>query len=221
MERILVIGASGGIGAALLAEAGRRGSVVRGLSRRADGLDITSEPSLRAVLSRLDGPFDAVIVATGALEIGGARPEKSLRAVDPAALAAQFAINAIGPLLVLRHVLALMPRDRPARFAALSARVGSIGDNRLGGWYGYRAAKAALNQYIRTAAVEVARSHPQAVLAALHPGTVATPLTEAYRGTHPAITPAAAAADLLDALGRLGPGDSGGFFDRQGRAIPW
>ena len=136
----LIIGSSGGIGAALLA----RGGV--GLSRSGNGFDITSEASVAHHLGALAGPFDRIIVATGALEIDGARPEKSLKSLDSAAMAAQFSLNAIGPALVLKHALRLMPRDRVAQFAVLSARVGSIGDNALGGWYGYRAAKAALNQ---------------------------------------------------------------------------
>jgi NAD(P)-dependent dehydrogenase (short-subunit alcohol dehydrogenase family) len=192
-----------------------------GLSRKADSLDVTREDSIAAALAPLSPPFHTVIVATGALEIDGAAPEKSLRAVDHAALAAQFALNATGPALVLKHALRLIPRDAPARFAVLSARVGSIGDNRLGGWYGYRAAKAALNQLIHTAAIEVARTHPQAVLACLHPGTVATPFTAKYLGTHPARPPAEAARDLLAVLDGLTPAQSGGFFDWQGKEIPW
>jgi NAD(P)-dependent dehydrogenase (short-subunit alcohol dehydrogenase family) len=160
-------------------------------------------------------------VATGALEIGGTAPEKTLRALDPAALAAQFALNATGPALVLKHALWLMPRDRPARFAALSARVGSIGDNQLGGWYGYRAAKAALNQLIHTAAIEIARTHPQATVVCLHPGTVATRFTEKYLGSHPAVAPAEAAANLLRVLDGLTPAQTGGFYDWAGMEIPW
>ena len=143
-QRALILGASGGIGAALVAALRAGGAEVTTLSRRADGFDLTEEASITASLAPLTAPYDLIFVATGALELGGSRPEKSLRALDPAVLAAQFATNAIGPALVLKHALRLLPRDRPATFAALSARVGSIGDNRLGGWYSYRAAKAAL-----------------------------------------------------------------------------
>lgn len=218
--RSLVVGSSGGIGAGLVAALAARGEVV-GLSRRGDGLDVTDEVSVAAVLGRLEGQFDLVIVATGALEISGARPEKTLRMLEPGAMAAQFALNAMGPALVLKNVLRLLPKDRVARFAALSARVGSIGDNALGGWYSYRAAKAALNQLIHTASIEVARSHPQAVLALLHPGTVETALTAAYAGGHPAVTPAAAAGHLLAVLDGLTPADSGGFFDWKGERVEW
>lgn len=215
MGKALVIGASGGIGAALLAAL--PGAV--GMSR-ADGLDVTDEGSVAACLGRLAGPFGMVIVATGALAPPGRGPEKALRALDAGQMAAQFAVNAAGPMLVLKHALPLMPRDGRAVFAALSARVGSIGDNRAGGWYSYRASKAALNQLIRTAAIEVARTHPQAVLAAVHPGTVATRFTSGYPG-HDKVAPEAAAANILRVLDGLTPQDSGGFFDWSGARVPW
>ena len=213
--RTLVIGASGGIGAALCAASG-----AVGLSR-AEGLDVTDEASIRDSLARLEPPFDRVLVATGALELGGVPPEKALRALDPANLARHFAVNAIGPALVLKHALRLMPRDRPARFAALSARVGSIGDNALGGWHSYRAAKAALNQLIHTAAIEIARSHPQAIVVCLHPGTVATRFTARYQASHPTIPPTDAALRLLATLAALTPAQTGGFYDNRGAVIAW
>lgn len=219
--RALVVGSSGGIGSALCATLAARGAAVTGLSRSGDGLDVTDEASVAHALGGLEGPYDLVIVATGALEIGAHRPEKSLRALDPAALAAQFAVNATGPALVLKHALRLMPRDRRAVFAAMSARVGSIGDNALGGWYSYRAAKAALNQLIHTASVEVARTHPQAVLACLHPGTVETKFTEKYVGSHPTVPPSQAAENLLAVIDGLTPAQTGGFFDWQGKVVPW
>jgi len=219
--RAVIIGSSGGIGAALIAALAGRGAAVTGLSRRDHGLDLTDEDSIARVLAPLEPGVDLIFIATGGLEIDGARPEKALRALDPAAMAAQFALNAIGPALVLKHALRLVPKDRPAKIAALSARVGSIGDNRLGGWHGYRAAKAALNQIIRTASVELARSHPQATLVALHPGTVATSLTAAYVGGHPTVTPAVAAENLLAVLDGLTPAETGGFYDWQGKVIPW
>ena len=213
--RTLVIGASGGIGAALCAASG-----AIGLSR-ADGLDVTDEASIRDSLARLEPPFDRVLVATGALEIEGTPAEKALKALDPANMARHFAVNAIGPALVLKHALRLMSRDRPARFAALSARVGSIGDNALGGWHSYRAAKAALNQLIHTAAIEIARSHPRAVVVCLHPGTVATPFTQKYQAQHPTVPPETAAQNLAAVLERLTPQQTGGFFDWQGHEVPW
>ena len=219
--RALVIGASGGIGGAVAAALRAQGWQVVGLSRSADGLDVTDEAAVARVLGAVEGVFDLVFVATGGLEVGGVRPEKSVKALDGAAMAAQFALNAIGPALVLKHVWRMIPRDRAARVAVLSARVGSIGDNRLGGWHGYRAAKAALNQIVRTCAVELARTHPQAALVALHPGTVATSLTAAYAGGHPTVAPEVAAENLLRVLEGVGPAQSGQFFDWKGEVVPW
>ncbi len=218
--RSLVVGASGGIGGALVTALAMRGEVV-GLSRSADGLEVTDEASVAVAFARLEGPFDLIIVATGALVLGDVGPEKTVRAVTAEGLAAQFAVNAIGPALVVKHALRLMPRDRVAKLAVLSARVGSIGDNHLGGWYGYRAAKAALNQLLRCAAIEAARTHPQSVLVSLHPGTVETGLAPAQRAGHPAVAPEVAAGHLLAVLDRLGPGDTGGFFDWKGEVVPW
>ena len=221
MARALVIGASGGIGAALAAALAARGDEVTGLSRRADGLDATDEASVSSALGALGGTFDLVLVATGALAPPGAGPEKSLRALDPAQLAAQFALNAAGPVLMLKHALRLLPRDRRSVFAALSARVGSIGDNALGGWYSYRASKAALNQLVRTAAIEVARSHRQAICVTLHPGTVDTGFGAEFHKGRATVTPAEAAANLLHVIDGLTPADTGGFLDWSGARIPW
>jgi NAD(P)-dependent dehydrogenase (short-subunit alcohol dehydrogenase family) len=216
--RSLIVGASGGIGAALVVACG---DAVVGLSRGADGMDVTDAEAVGRVMGALDGTFDRIIVATGALVIDGQGPEKSLKSLDPAAMTAQFALNAVGPMLVLKHALRLMPKDRPARFGVLSAKVGSIGDNSLGGWYSYRTAKAALNQLLHTAAIEVARSHPQAVLALLHPGTVDTAFTAAYQPAYQKLTPAQSATGLLAVLDGLTPAQSGGFFDVQGQVVPW
>jgi NAD(P)-dependent dehydrogenase (short-subunit alcohol dehydrogenase family) len=216
----LIIGASGGIGQALARACAPRYRTL-GLSRSADGLDITSQASVDAALHPLDGPFDLCIVATGALQVAGQGPEKSLRQVSEAGLRDQFAVNAIGPALLLRHAPRLLPRDRRAVFAVLSARVGSIGDNHLGGWYGYRAAKAAVNQIVHTAAIEIARTHPRAICVALHPGTVATPFTRDFVSPDKATPPDDAARNLLSVLDRLTPADSGRFFDYAGIEIPW
>ena len=221
MRRALIAGASGGLGQALAAALAARGIAVTGLSRWGQGLDVTDEESIARVLGALEGPFDLVFVTTGALEIDPHHPEKALKALDPAALAAQFALNAAGPILVLKHALPLLPKDRRAVFAALSARVGSIGDNSLGGWYSYRASKAALNQLLRTAAIEVARTHPEAIVTALHPGTVRTRFTEKYLGRHAAVEPAEAARNLLAVIDGLTPAESGGFFDWAGKQVPW
>ena len=165
--------------------------------------------------------FDLVVVATGALIVDGVGPEKSVRSVTAEGLAAQFAVNAVGPTLVMKHALRLLPRDRVSKLAVLSARVGSIGDNGLGGWYGYRAAKAALNQLVRTASVEAKRTHPYSVFVALHPGTVETGLAPSLRAGHPSVSPEVAAGNLLRVLEGLGPEQSGGFYDWKGEVVPW
>lgn len=221
MENALILGASGGIGAAVAAELERRGVTVTGLSRSADGLDITDEASVERCLGALDGPFDLVFTATGALEIDGAAPEKSISRLDPQAMLDQVALNAVGPATVLKHAIRLVPRKAPAVMATLSARVGSIGDNGIGGWYSYRTAKAALNQVIRTAAVEFARSHRHLACVALHPGTVETPFTAKYADRHPTVSAGAAAERLVDVLDRLGPEHTGRFYDYAFEEIPW
>lgn len=221
MDRALVIGASGGIGRALVAALTAQGVDTVELSRSGDGLDVTDEASVEAHLGALDGPFDLVFVATGALELDGRGPEKSLREVSAETMEAQFRLNCVGPSLVLKHAARLLPRDRESRFAALSARVGSIGDNGLGGWYSYRTAKAALNQMIHGAAIELRRTHKQSICVALHPGTVETPLTAKYAGGHSTVTPEEAARNLLGVLEGLSPADTGGFFDWAGKAVPW
>lgn len=220
MQQALVLGSSGGIGQALVAKLSQTYDV-KGISRSGDGFDITEAASVDTVLSAARGPFDLVIVATGALEIGGHRPEKSLRQVSAEGLMAQFSLNAMGPALALKHAPDLLPRDRRAVFAVLSARVGSIGDNRLGGWYAYRAAKAAVNQIVRTASIEMSRTHKQSIVVALHPGTVATKFTEKYLGRHPAVPPEQAAENLVNVIAGLTPEDTGRFFDWAGTEVPW
>ena len=230
----VVVGAGGGIGAALLRGLEARGDFARivgsgrsaGSERSAGiGLDLLAEPSIAAAAARLremDGELRLVIDATGFLHGGGFTPEKSLRDLDPAHLAHAFAVNAIGPALLMKHLLPLLPRRGKAVFATLSARVGSIGDNRLGGWYAYRASKAAQNQLVRTAAVELHRRCPEAACVALHPGTVDTGLSGPFAKAGLDVqTPDEAAARLLAVIDRLGPRDNGGFFDHRGAAVPW
>lgn len=220
MNKVLIIGASGGIGSALAVEFAQRGATVDRLSRSGDGLDVTDAGSVAAHLEGR-GPYDRVVVATGALEIDGAAPEKTIKGLDAKAMADQFTLNAIGPALVLSHAHGLLARDRPAVFAVLSARVGSIGDNRIGGWISYRSAKAAVNQIVHTAAIELARTHKQAAVVSLHPGTVATAFTEKYSGRHPAVPAQEAAANLIDVMGTLTPAQTGQFFDYAGASVPW
>ena len=221
MRRALILGASGGIGSAIAGKLIRRNVEVTGLSRRDDGLQITDEASVEACLGRLNAGYDLIFVATGALEVAGARPEKTLGQLSAQAMMDQFAVNCIGPSLVLKHARRLMPRDRRGAFVTLSARVGSIGDNRIGGWYAYRTAKAALNQMLHSAAIELARTHPQMICAALHPGTVETEFTRKYVGRHPTVPAAEAAENLLQVIDALTPDQTGGFFDWTGAEVPW
>lgn len=218
--RALIIGASGGIGNAVSAALAGHGAEVTRLSRSADGLDVTNEASVSGALCALDGPFDLVFVATGALEIGGNGPEKALKEISAEAMMDQFALNAIGPALVIKHAARLLPRRERAVLAVLSARVGSIGDNGLGGWYSYRSAKAAVNQIVHTAAIELARTHKHLACVALHPGTVATDFTADYPD-HDKHSPDKAAQHLLDVISELSPDDTGRFFDWQGKEVPW
>lgn len=221
MKRTLILGASGGIGAALAAECRERGEDVVGVSRSGDGFDITDPASVARHLGHLKGTFDRIVVATGALEIAGAEPEKTIRSIRKQAMMDQFALNAVGPALVLAHAHRLLPRRGASVFAVLSARVGSIGDNRIGGWISYRAAKAAVNQVVHTAAIELARTHREAACVALHPGTVATAFTEKYLGRHPAVTADEAARNLLGVMDGLTPAQTGRFYDWAGKEIPW
>jgi len=224
----LVIGASGGIGEALLTrlqQDARFGRVV-GLSRHSQpALDLQDETSIAQAAAHMAGlgvPLRLLIDATGLLHGQGLQPEKSWQQLDPAQMAQAFAINAIGPALLMKHFLPLLPREGRAVFATLSAKVGSIGDNQLGGWYSYRASKAALNQLVRTAAIELRRRQPQALCVALHPGTVATALSAPFAKTGLQVqAPDHAAARLLGVLGGLQAADSGGFFNHDGSALPW
>ena len=212
MENILIIGASGGIGAALAMTA--QGNVTA-LSRAVDGLDVTDPISVDRILGKLDGRFDSIIVAIGVL----GTPEKSLSAIDADAMLNVLRVNAVGPALILRHVPRLLAAG--GRVAVLSARVGSIGDNVIGGWHSYRASKAALNQIVHGGAIELARTNKGSICIALHPGTVATPFTQNYVGRHAAVLPEVAAANLWGVIAGLTPDQTGKFFDFSGKEIPW
>ena len=224
-----VIGASGGIGAALVDALRDEGGfeVVHALSRAASGdarIDLADEDSVREAAARIAAgpPLELAIVATGLLHADGRGPEKSLAELDPDWLLRNFAVNAVGPAIAAKHFLSLLPVDRRAVFAVLSARVGSIGDNRLGGWYGYRASKAALNQFVRTASVELARTRPRAIIVGLHPGTVDTGLSKPFqRNVQPGklFTPAMSATHLLDVIDGLKRPDSGNCLDWSGETI--
>lgn len=224
--RALVLGATGTIGRAFCQVLQKLPNceLVIGLSRSTTpAIDLRDEKSLRQAAQFLadQGPFPLILDATGALTIEGKGPEKSLAQCDPTALANSFAVNAIGRAMILKHFSALLPKHERSLFGVLSARVGSIEDNRLGGWYGYRASKAAGNMILQTAAIEIHRTKPQAVFAALQPGTVASPLSAPFNKGHDLIEANDAAAGLLFALDRLHAKGSAWFVDHRGEEIPW
>lgn len=231
-----VFGASGGIGAAMCAALAERGvERIYAGSRSGNGpaaapvipfaFDLADEASIASAASMMaDTPPDLVFVASGILTLpDGTGPERTYRKLAPAAMQEILLVNTIGPAVIAKHLLPLFPRDRRAVFAALSARVGSIGDNRTGGWHSYRASKAALNMLLKNFAIELARTHRLAVIAGLHPGTVDTALSEPFQGNVPArqlFTPQRSAESLLDVLDGLAPKDSGGVFDWAGKRVP-
>ncbi|MDO9136104.1 SDR family NAD(P)-dependent oxidoreductase [Hydrogenophaga sp.] len=231
----VVIGGTGGIGAALVAGLKAQGFEVLSLGRSTQpALDYTDETTVAACaqhvadhLARTGLPLRRLIVATGFLHgdtVSGQRaePERSWQHLNADALQHNFLINAVGPALVMRHFLPLLPKQGRSVAAFLSARVGSIGDNALGGWYAYRASKAALNQLVHTSAIELARRNKEALCVALHPGTVDTGLSQPFAKTGLQVRPAMeAASDLLAVIDALPAGGSGQFFDHKGMSIPW
>ncbi|GAN77527.1 SDR family NAD(P)-dependent oxidoreductase [Acidisphaera rubrifaciens] len=223
----VVFGATGGIGAALLAALEKAGHFrhVTGYGRRGTpSFDLTDETSIARVVADAAalGEIRLAVDATGFLHAADKRPEKSWAELDAARLAHAFAVNAIGPALLIKHLLPRLPRTGKSVFATLSARVGSIGDNRLGGWYAYRASKAALNQFVRTASIELARRAPAAACVALHPGTVATGLSAPFvRPGREVHAPEEAARHLLSVIDRLDASATGDFLDWRGDPVPW
>ncbi|WP_348694106.1 SDR family NAD(P)-dependent oxidoreductase [Stutzerimonas balearica] len=223
--RALVIGASGGIGAALVAallEDPRCAQVVELGRATQPALDLAEPASIERAAAALagQGAFQLIVNAAGVLHDESFMPEKRLADLNPAQLLATFQVNTFGPALLLRYFCGLLDRQRGV-LAMLSAKVGSIGDNRLGGWYSYRASKAALNMLIKTAAIEVRRSQPNAVLLALHPGTVNSALSQPFRGAEIGRPAAVAAHDLLRVIDSLGPEASGSFHAYDGQPLPW
>lgn len=222
--RALVIGASGALGAAFceLLNEDPRCSVVRELGRNsAPGLDLEKPDSIARAAAELaeEAPYQLILHAAGLLHREDIKPEKSYTSIEADALQAIFQVNTLGPALVLRHFLPLL--DPRGAMAVLSAKVGSIGDNRLGGGYAYRASKAALNMLIKTAGIELARTRPQTRLLTLHPGTVISGLSQPFKGASAARPASLAARELLSLIDRLAPADSGDFFAYNGERLPW
>ena len=234
---VAVFGATGGIGAALAATLAEDDSVRRVFAcarnpQQSTGktigisVDVTDEATIESAsqLMAEAGEIHLVVVATGILHGDGFGPEKRWADLDAQALALMFQVNTIGPALVAKHTLSQLARCRKTVFAALSARVGSIEDNQLGGWHGYRASKAALNMTIRSCAIELGHKNPDAACVALHPGTVATNLSEPFRRSVPAgslFSPKTSARHLLNVIDRLTVADTGGLFAWDGKRIPY
>ena len=222
--RALVIGASGALGTAFceLLRQDPRCAGVRALGRRTvPELDLERPETIASAATELaaEAPYHLIVHAAGLLHREGIKPEKSISALEPEALQAVFQVNTLGPAIVLRDFLPLLaPRGA---MAMLSAKVGSIGDNRLGGWYAYRASKAALNMLIKTAAIELARTRPHSRLLSLHPGTVVSGLSDPFRVADSARPADVAAARLLTLIDQLTPADSGHFFAYDGQRLPW
>jgi NAD(P)-dependent dehydrogenase (short-subunit alcohol dehydrogenase family) len=224
----VVIGATGSLGAALMSALQSDGAFaqVLGLSRSSTpALDLLDEASIESAarfVATLGLDLRLVIDATGELHGAGFSPEKTWQKIDPVHMARSFAINAIGPALLMKHFLPRLPRQGKAVFVSLSAKVGSIGDNRLGGWYSYRASKAALNQLIHTAAIELRRSHPHAICVALHPGTIESQLSSPFVKLGIIVkTPQEGASRLLATIDQFNENGSGEFFNQFGDILPW
>jgi NAD(P)-dependent dehydrogenase (short-subunit alcohol dehydrogenase family) len=222
--RAIVLGASGGVGSAIagLVEQQPQLGELFTFSRRADGFDLHDEKSVEAAAAAVSGgPVHLIICATGILTTNGVSPEKSLKYLDPDIMLEQFRTNAVGPALIAKHFLPLLDRQQRSIAAFLSARVGSIGDNRLGGWMSYRAAKSALNQIVHTCAIEYRRTHPLAVVVSIHPGTVRTGLSDPYSRGHNTVSAEEAAHAILSSLDKLHQEQSGTFIAYDGSDIPW
>lgn len=222
----LVIGASGAIGSAFISQLrlDPRCGRVWGIGRNSQpAIDFNDEATvLRAAAEmRAHGPLQLILLATGSLHGPHGMPEKRLAQLNYAQMEANFRVNTMGPALAMAHFAPLLDRHNRSILGVVSAKVGSIGDNGLGGWYSYRASKAALNMFLKTTAIEVARSHPLAVLAALHPGTVNSALSAPFRGAEIGRPPAQAAAELLSVLNGLEPEHTGAFWSYNGQPLPW
>jgi len=224
--KALVIGANGAIGSAFVAafQADSRCTHVEVVSRQSgSSFDLLNPDSIsaQALLSREKGPFEIIIDATGALNINGVGPEKSLSSVNADHLMQSLRINAIGPALVMRHFAPLLAKGASV-YAKLSARVGSIADNKKGGWYGYRASKAALNMMLHTAAIELQRKNPTLRVAALQPGTVRSQLSQPYTSSQGhLLAPDESVLGMLVALKSLPAKTGAHFVDHKGSEIPW
>lgn len=203
----------------------RRAIVATHEKLRTARFDLESETSIAAAVDDcvLDGPLHLVVVATGMLHADDVKPEKTWASLTPTALQRAFAVNTIGPALIAKHSLKHLATQGKSVFCALSARVGSISDNRLGGWHAYRASKAALNMLLRTLAIELAMRNKVALCVGLHPGTVHTALSKPFVGASTSarvFSPEFSVDRLLQVIDQLSPADTGRIFAWDGLEIP-
>lgn len=223
--RACVIGASGAIGAAFVdaLQKNPRCEQVIALHRNSiPAIDLTDEASIEAAAAEIkaQGPFHLIIQAAGILHQQEFMPEKKLGDLSMAQMQTTFMVNTFGPAIVLRHFSKMLDKQRGV-FALLSAKVGSIEDNRLGGWYSYRASKAALNMMIKTAAIEIKRTQPNSVVIAMHPGTVSSALSQPFRGGEIGRPAALAADEMLAVIDQLQADDTASFVSYKGERLPW
>lgn len=224
--KALVLGSTGTLGSAFvqaLQDCEGCSQVVTVSRTSHAGFALESEESIAqaAAEEKSKGPYSIIVDATGALTIDGKGPEKRLTALNAAQLARAFEINAIGRALILKHFIELLPRQGRCLFAVLSARVGSLSDNKLGGWYGYRASKAAGNMLLQTAAIESHRTRPDAVFVAMQPGTVPSKLSAPFQSGHTTVSATDSVAGLLKAINELEARPQAWFIDYQGGLIDW
>lgn len=235
-KSVAIIGASGAIGGAMVERLAARDDIekIYALSRSATdfdspkiqtlSIDLADEDSICKAAQSIEEELDQIVVATGLLHEAEIMPEKALRDLSADAFHQLFAINTIGPALVAKHFLPKLPRDRRAVFAAISARVSSLGDNRLGGWYAYRASKTALNMVLKNASIEMGRKYDQAIIIGLHPGTVDSNLSKPFQkmvADGKLFTPAFSAEKLLAVMDAVSPVDTGKLFAWDGQEIEW
>ena len=223
--RALIIGSSGAIGSALVTELQNNPlcSVVVGIHRHSTpAIDYANMESIESAADTLleQAPFHLIINTIGMLHTESSMPEKRLADLNHEQFNLLLQTNTIGPAMTIKYFSKLLDPNG-SLFATISAKVGSISDNRLGGWYSYRTSKAALNMFIKTAAIELSRSKPNAVIVALHPGTVNSNLSKPFRGEEIGRSPQDAAYDLISVLSGLTPSDSGSFITYSGERLPW
>ena len=220
--RALVFGASGGIGQAFsrFLESKLGSENVVKISRSFDGFEISDEEKIFKLSESIEGSFNLIINATGVLQTTEEGPEKTINAVKQKLMIDMMTINAIGPALLLKNFSKKLDRTKFSVFVNLSARVGSITDNRLGGWISYRSSKAALNQIIKTSSIEINRRNKNAICVGLHPGTVKTRFTEKFQNTTETISPDESVKMMMKVVENLSVDDNGYCFAYDGKVIP-